>query len=143
MCRDKLICSEVEAPAIGGIMYREKEVWLAYLYCFPLGILGLHKFYLQRPFLGVAYFFTGGLFVVGWLYDLVTLSDQVDRCNARIGLGTDLENLLEDEIEDLEDEISLLRDEIAHIRSNQEVPALKKRIAELEMLLRTHNEAPG
>ena len=123
-------------------MYRRRKVWLAYLLCFPLGILGLHKFYLGRPLMGVVYFFTAGLFVVGWFYDLVTLPDQVDLCNDRKGLSDDLESLLEDEIDELEDEIIQLHDEIDHMKSNAEVPELKKRIQELESLLRTHNEVP-
>ncbi|HIG41822.1 MAG TPA: NINE protein [Gammaproteobacteria bacterium] len=112
--------------------------------CFPLGILGLHKFYLRQPLLGVAYFFTGGLFVVGWLYDLVTLPDQVDRCNYKLDMDGDLENLQEEEIEFLEDEIVQLRDEITGLLAKQstdpEVALLKDRIKELEALLRTHNE---
>ena len=125
-------------------MYRERNVWIAYMTCFPLGILGLHKFYLRQPLLGVAYFFTGGLFVVGWLYDLVTLPDQVDRCNYKLDMDGDLENLQEEEIEFLEDEIVQLRDEIAGLLAKQstdpEVSLLKDRIKELEALLRTHNE---
>ena len=125
-------------------MYRERNVWIAYMTCFPLGILGLHKFYLRQPLLGVAYFFTGGLFVVGWLYDLVTLPDQVDRCNYKLDMDGDLENLQEEEIEFLEDEIVQLREEIAGLLARQsadpEVALLKDRIKELEALLRTHNE---
>ena len=30
---------------------------------------------------GLIYLCTGGLFLVGWLYDLVTLNDQVDELN--------------------------------------------------------------
>ena len=125
-------------------MYRERKVWIAYMTCFPLGVLGLHKFYLRQPLLGVLYFLTAGLFVVGWLYDLVTLPDQVDRCNYKLDMDGDLENLQEEEIELLEDEIMQLRDEIAGLLAKQnpdpEVAVLKDRIRELESLLRTHNE---
>ena len=125
-------------------MYRERKVWVAYLTCFPLGVLGLHKFYLRQPLLGVLYFFTGGLLVVGWLYDLVTLSDQVDRCNYKLDMDGDLENLQEEEIEFLEDEIMQLRDDIKELlaeqQQNPEVAVLKDRIKELESMLRTHNE---
>jgi TM2 domain-containing membrane protein YozV len=37
------------------------------------GLFGLHKFYLGRPFIGLLYFFTGGLFLVGWIVDFFTL----------------------------------------------------------------------
>ncbi len=125
-------------------MYRERSVFIAYLTCFPLGVLGLHKFYLRQPLLGVLYFFTGGLFIVGWLYDLATLTDQVDRCNYKLDMDGGLESLQEEEIELLEDEIMQLHDEIDHLHSHRqtdpEVALLKDRIRELESMLRTHNE---
>ena len=101
------------------LMYAERKVWVAYLAAFPLGVLGIHKFYLRQPVLGCIYFFTGGLLVVGWLYDLVTLPGQVDRCNEKLSSVEDLEELLEEEVEDLEDEIIQLQDEIIHLRSNE------------------------
>lgn len=100
-------------------MYSERKVWVAYLAAFPLGILGIHKFYLRRPVMGCVYFFTGGLFIVGWLYDLATLPDQVARCNGKLSAGEDVEELLEEEIEDLEDEISQLENEITHLKSTE------------------------
>jgi hypothetical protein len=125
-------------------MYRERSVFFAYLACFPLGVLGLHKFYLRQPLLGVLYLFTGGLFIVGWLYDLATLTDQVDRCNYKLDMDGDLESLHEEELELLEDEIMQLRDEIDNLHSQRqrdpEVARLKDRIRELESMLRTHNE---
>lgn len=42
-------------------------------FCFPFGILGLHRFYVGRPFTGLLYFFTGGFFVIGMLIDLVVI----------------------------------------------------------------------
>ena len=90
--------------------------------------------------MGCLYFFTAGLFVVGWFYDLATLPDQVDRCNAKMLPNDNFEDMLEDEIEDLEDEIQQLQEEIHHLRADQDVGALKRRIQELEAQLRTHNE---
>jgi TM2 domain-containing membrane protein YozV len=121
---------------------RPRSTLLAYMFAFPLGVLGLHKFYLHQPFLGVAYFFTGGLFLVGWLYDLVTLPDQVALINEKHELQVDVEALLEEEIAELEEELFELQDEIDHLRSNDESAALRKRIADLEDQLRTHNEPP-
>ena len=107
-------------------MESERKVWVAYLAAFPLGVLGIHKFYLRQPVLGCIYFFTGGLLVVGWLYDLVTLPSQVDRCNGKLSSGEDLEELLEEEIEDLEDEIIQLEDEIVQLRSNERSSQLSR-----------------
>jgi len=119
---------------------RPRKTWLAYVLAFPLGILGLHKFYLHQPVRGVLYFFTGGLFVVGWLYDLVTLPDQVEWYNEKHDLVDSVEALLEDEIFELEDELDELKAEMQRLHSDSEVAALRKRIAELEDQLRTHNE---
>lgn len=48
-----------------------------------LGVLGIHRFYLGKWVTGIIYFFTGGLFLVGWLYDLWTLNDQINEINTR------------------------------------------------------------
>lgn len=48
-----------------------------------LGIFGVHRFYLGKFITGLIYFFTGGLFLVGYLYDLWTLNDQVSEINGR------------------------------------------------------------
>lgn len=61
----------------------EKRVGVAYLWWFPWGIFGAHHFYLGRPGRAVLYMLTGGLFLIGWLVDGLTLSTQVRRVNAR------------------------------------------------------------
>jgi TM2 domain-containing membrane protein YozV len=48
------------------------------------GALGFHRFYLNKVGSGVLYIFTGGLFGIGSLYDLVTLPNQVREANLRI-----------------------------------------------------------
>jgi hypothetical protein len=57
----------------------------AYLFCIFLGCLGIHRFYLGKIKTGLLYFFTLGLFGIGWLYDLITLAGQVDRINGVTG----------------------------------------------------------
>lgn len=42
-----------------------------------LGVLGLHRFYLGRWVTGLIWFFTGGLFLVGALIDLVVIPGMV------------------------------------------------------------------
>lgn len=49
-----------------------------------LGLFGIHRFYLGKWITGIIYLLTGGLFLVGWLYDLWTLNDQVDAINRRL-----------------------------------------------------------
>ena len=46
-----------------------------------LGIFGVHRFYQGKWITGILYLFTGGLFLVGWLYDLLTLNSQIDALN--------------------------------------------------------------
>jgi hypothetical protein len=58
-----------------------KSLLLAYFLWLVGGFLGLHKFYLGRPMVGVLYLFTGGLFFVGWAVDFFTLPRQVQVAN--------------------------------------------------------------
>jgi TM2 domain-containing membrane protein YozV len=46
-----------------------------------LGIFGIHRFYLGKWFTGIVYFFTGGLFLIGWIYAYWTLNEQVNESN--------------------------------------------------------------
>ncbi len=47
-----------------------------------LGFFGVHRFYLGKIFTGILYFFTGGLFLVGVVYDYWTLNEQIDQLNS-------------------------------------------------------------
>jgi TM2 domain-containing membrane protein YozV len=47
-----------------------------------LGVLGLHRFYIGKWPTGLLYLVTGGLFLVGYLYDYWTLNGQVSEANA-------------------------------------------------------------
>jgi TM2 domain-containing membrane protein YozV len=46
-----------------------------------LGYLGIHRFYMRKWITGVLYLLTGGLFLVGYLYDLWTLNSQISELN--------------------------------------------------------------
>ena len=58
---------------INSRMLGEKNKWIALALCIFLGILGGHKFYEGKTGLGVLYIFTGGLFGIGLLVDIITL----------------------------------------------------------------------
>ncbi len=46
-----------------------------------LGVFGIHRMYLRKWLTGILYFFTGGLLLLGVIYDLWTLNDQIDEYN--------------------------------------------------------------
>ena len=48
-----------------------------------LGVFGIHRFYQGKIGTGLIWLLTGGLFLVGWLYDFWTLNQQVDELNRR------------------------------------------------------------
>lgn len=50
-----------------------KSKWVSFFLCLFLGVFGAHKFYEGRVLLGVLYIFTGGLFGIGVIIDLVVL----------------------------------------------------------------------
>lgn len=47
-----------------------------------LGLFGIHRFYLGKWQTGLLYFFTGGLFLIGYLYDFWTLNEQISKINS-------------------------------------------------------------
>lgn len=61
-----------------------KQTVTAYLLLIFFGLIGAHKFYLNRPGIAVLYIFTLGLLLVGVVYDLFTLPKQVAKRNAEI-----------------------------------------------------------
>ena len=46
-----------------------------------LGIFGIHRFYLGKWLTGLLWLLTGGLLLLGVLYDYWTLNEQVDEVN--------------------------------------------------------------
>jgi len=64
-------------------MYK-KEVWVTYLLWFFFGIIGVHKFYLNKTGMGILYILTGGLFFIGLFIDLFTIPRQVRLYNEEV-----------------------------------------------------------
>ena len=60
----------------GGIDY--SVAWILQTF---LGVFGIHRFYMGKWITGLLYLVTGGLFVIGWIYDFWTLNQQISERN--------------------------------------------------------------
>ena len=58
-----------------------KDYSVAWILLTFLGVFGLHRFYLGKLVSGLIYLLTGGLFLVGIIYDFWTLNSQVSEIN--------------------------------------------------------------
>lgn len=54
---------------------------LAWILLTFLGLFGVHRMYQGKWFTGILYLLTGGFFLLGVLYDLWTLNDQISILN--------------------------------------------------------------
>ncbi len=54
---------------------------LAWILLTFLGVFGVHRFYQRKWLTGILYLFTGGLFLVGIIYDFWTLNQQISERN--------------------------------------------------------------
>jgi TM2 domain-containing membrane protein YozV len=50
-----------------------------------LGVFGIHRFYMGKWITGILYLLTGGLFLIGIIYDYWTLNTQLSEVNSRPG----------------------------------------------------------
>ena len=48
-----------------------------------LGIFGIHRLYLGKWITAIIWFLTGGLFLLGYLYDYWTLNEQISEVNRK------------------------------------------------------------
>ena len=46
-----------------------------------LGVFGVHRFYMGKWISGIVWLLTGGLFLIGYLYDFWTLNTQISEIN--------------------------------------------------------------
>jgi TM2 domain-containing membrane protein YozV len=49
-----------------------------------LGVFGIHRFYMGKWISGIIYLLTGGLFLIGYIYDFWTLNDQLTILNGEM-----------------------------------------------------------
>lgn len=72
---------DAQADRRYGKMAGPKSYNLSWLLLVFLGIFGAHRFYLEKWFTGLLWLLTGGFFLIGYLYDLCTLNEQVHDVN--------------------------------------------------------------
>ena len=51
------------------------------------GFVGAHRFYFGKPLSGTVYFFTMGLFLIGWIVDLFLIPAMEQEANLRFTAG--------------------------------------------------------
>ena len=59
----------------------ETDYSVAWILFFLGGVFGLHRFYMGEFIWGLLYLITGGLFLLGVIYDCLTLNDQISIRN--------------------------------------------------------------
>lgn len=67
------------------LKYRDgpKDYNVSWILLTFLGFFGIHRFYLGKWITGILYLLTGGLFLIGVIYDYWTLNDQITEINAQ------------------------------------------------------------
>lgn len=69
----------VHKPAAPALMISRRTRWSAFVLCLFLGGFGFHRFYVGKTGTGLLYFFTGGLFLAGWICDLICILTGIFR----------------------------------------------------------------
>lgn len=54
---------------------------LAWILLVFLGLFGVHRMYMGKWLTGILYLLTGGIFGLGYIYDMWTLNDQITLIN--------------------------------------------------------------
>ena len=60
-------------------VYSGKSQIIALILCLLFGALGVHYFYVGRIGMGLLYLFTGGLFGIGWIVDIIRIIAGIFR----------------------------------------------------------------
>ena len=69
-----------QGPSIGvHVTGNIKDGTIAFLLCLFAGFFGAHKFYEGKALTGLLYFFTGGLFFIGWIADCIALLGKIGK----------------------------------------------------------------
>ncbi len=78
---DLFLIPDMDRAADAKYASGNKDYTLSWIFLTFLGIFGIHRFYLGKWITGLIWLLTGGLFLMGLLYDLWTLNTQIDEVN--------------------------------------------------------------
>ncbi len=78
---DLFLMPSLERQADQRFMTGPYSYTIAWILLTFLGIFGVHRFYQGKWITGILYLLTGGLFTIGYLYDLWTINSQIDELN--------------------------------------------------------------
>ena len=78
---DLFLIPDMDEAADAKYTSGEKDYTLSWIFLTFAGFFGVHRFYLGKWVTGLIWLLTGGLFLMGWLYDLWTLNTQIDEVN--------------------------------------------------------------
>lgn len=62
------------------------SIFIGYL-AWIFGFMGCHRFYYGKPITGTIWFFTGGLFLIGWIVDLFLIPGMDEDASRRFEEG--------------------------------------------------------
>ena len=78
---DLFLMPRLEARAERVYAAGDNNFTIAWILLTFLGPFGVHRFYMGKWLTGILYFFTGGLFQIGYVYDYWTLNEQLSELN--------------------------------------------------------------
>lgn len=81
---DLFLIPSMDAAADRRYARGDIDYSIAWLLLVFLGFFGIHRFYQGKVLTGLLYLVSGGVFGIGYIYDLLTLNEQVDELNRRV-----------------------------------------------------------
>lgn len=79
---DLFLIPSMDAKADLRFRSGDLDYTVAWILLTFLGFFGIHRFYMRKWITGILYLLTGGIFGLGYLYDLWTLNSQVSTINS-------------------------------------------------------------
>jgi len=78
---DLFLIPGMDRSADARYMEGPTDYTVAWILLTFFGVFGLHRFYMGKWITGIVWLLTGGLFLVGYLYDYCTLNGQISDLN--------------------------------------------------------------